>query len=225
MATGRVQRRSKGRGPGRPRASSPATIHEAALELFLERGYGAVSVDDIARRAGVSRGTVFSYCESKADALWVALDAAIARAGEALEATSGDGSGRERGALDALVEAIVAAVEPWGRTPPVALRDARAMGAEAELRDGAPARLQPLVERAALALALAANGHLPTIIYSLFWRRFNAGAPLRSMHGGLPACVPLVVLPRVLPGRETSAHPVADFAIFPLAHPGVAPIP
>ncbi|ERG63061.1 hypothetical protein L332_01130 [Agrococcus pavilionensis RW1] len=154
MAAGRTQRRGKGRGPGRPRASSSATIHEAALELFLERGYGAVSVDDIARRAGVSRGTVFSYCESKADALWVALDAAIARAGEALEATSGDGSGRERGALDALVEAIVAAVEPWGRTPPVALRDARPMGAEAALRDGAPARLQPLVERAALALAL-----------------------------------------------------------------------
>ncbi|QUW19400.1 TetR/AcrR family transcriptional regulator [Agrococcus sp. Marseille-Q4369] len=154
MAAGRTQRRGKGRGPGRPPASSSATIHEAALELFLERGYGAVSVDDIARRAGVSRGTVFSYCESKADALWVALDAAIARAGDALEAAQGDGAGRERGALDALVEAIVAAVEPWGRTPPVALRDARAMEAEAALRDGAPARLQPLVERAALALAL-----------------------------------------------------------------------
>jgi AcrR family transcriptional regulator len=154
MATDRTQRRSGGRGPGRPRASSAATIHEAALELFLERGYGAVSVDDIARRAGVSRGTVFSYCESKADALWVALDAAIARAGDALEAAQGDGSGRPGSALDALVEAIATAVEPWGRTPPVALRDARAMQAEAALRDGAAARLQPLVERAALALAL-----------------------------------------------------------------------
>lgn len=135
------------RGPGRPRASSAATIHEAALELFLEHGYDAVSVDDIARRAGVSRGTVFSYCDSKADALWVGLDAAIARAGDAIATGEGDAVGR-------LVEALAQAVEPWGTTPPAVLRDAEAMGATTALRDGAPARLQPLVDRAALALAL-----------------------------------------------------------------------
>jgi AcrR family transcriptional regulator len=135
------------RRPGRPRASSAATIHEAALELFLERGYDAVSVDDIARRAGVSRGTVFSYCDSKADALWVGLDEAIGRAGDAVADGPGDALGR-------LVDAIAHAVEPWGATPPPALRDAHAMGAVRELRDGAPARLQPLLDRAALALAL-----------------------------------------------------------------------
>lgn len=135
------------RGPGRPRASSAATIHEAALELFLEHGYEAVSVDDIARRAGVSRGTVFAYCDSKADALWVGLDAAIERAGEAIADGEGD-------ALHRLVEALALAVEPWGRTPPTALRDAPAMGASEALRDGAPGRLQPLIDRASLALAL-----------------------------------------------------------------------
>lgn len=135
------------KGPGRPRASSAATIHEAALELFLEHGYDAVSVDDIARRAGVSRGTVFTYCDSKADALWVELDAAIGRAVAAIDAGGPD-------AIDRLVAALAFAVEPWSATPPVVLRDARAMGAEQALRDGAPARLQPLVERAALSLAL-----------------------------------------------------------------------
>ena len=135
------------KGPGRPRASSAATIHEAALELFLEHGYDAVSVDDIARRAGVSRGTVFTYCDSKADALWVELDAAIARAVAGIDAGGPD-------AIDRLVAALVRAVEPWRATAPVVLRDARAMGAEQALRDGAPARLQPLVERAALSLAL-----------------------------------------------------------------------
>ncbi|WP_347753845.1 helix-turn-helix domain-containing protein [Agrococcus sp. ProA11] len=135
------------KGPGRPRASSAETIHEAALELFLEHGYDAVSVDDIARRAGVSRGTVFAYCDSKADALWVGLDAAIERAGGAL--LTGDGD-----ALRRLVDAIVIAVEPWGTTPPPALRDAPTMGAVEALRDGAPARLQALLDRASLALAL-----------------------------------------------------------------------
>ncbi|WP_413320448.1 helix-turn-helix domain-containing protein [Agrococcus sp. 1P02AA] len=144
------------RRPGRPRASSAATIHEAALELFLERGYDAVSIDDIARRAGVSRGTVFAYCDSKADALWASLDAAIERAGAAIGASAADvdDGDRERPALGRLVDALALAVEPWGTTPPAALRDARAMGAVAALRDGAPARLQPVVDRAALALAL-----------------------------------------------------------------------
>lgn len=147
MASSSAPRAAGARGPGRPRASSAATIHEAALELFLERGFEAVSVDEIARRAGVSRGTFFAYCGSKADALWAELDAAIARAGEALDAAAGD-------AVGALAAALADAVAPWGAAPPAALRDAAAMGAAEALRDAAPARLQPLVERAALRLAL-----------------------------------------------------------------------
>jgi AcrR family transcriptional regulator len=149
------------RGPGRPRASSRATIHEAALELFLERGYDAVSIDDIARRAGVSRGTLFAYVDAKADALWGALDAAIERASDAFEASGTDApestagtAGTAGTAVTRLVEAVVLAVEPWGASPPTVLRDAAAMGAGAPLRDGAAARLQPLAERAALAIAL-----------------------------------------------------------------------
>ncbi|MCR8671943.1 helix-turn-helix domain-containing protein, partial [Agrococcus sp. HG114] len=91
-----------GRGRGRPRASSAATIHEAALELFLERGYDAVSIDDIAQRAGVSRGTVFAYCSSKADALWAGLDEAIARAEAALDAAGPGGAAARGGALGAV---------------------------------------------------------------------------------------------------------------------------
>ncbi|WP_306232815.1 TetR/AcrR family transcriptional regulator [Agrococcus beijingensis] len=140
------------RGPGRPRASSRATIHEAALELFLERGYDAVSLDDIARRAGVSRGTLFAYVDAKADALWGSLDAAIERASDAFQSTTDDPQAGK--AVTRLIDAAVRAVEPWGTAPPTVLRDAAAMGAAAPLRDGAAARLQPLADRAALAIAL-----------------------------------------------------------------------
>ncbi len=185
------------RRPGRPRASSAATIHEAALELFLEQGYEAVSVDDIARRAGVSRGTVFAYCDSKADALWVGLDAAIGRAGDAIATGSGDALGR-------LVEALVQAVEPWGTTPPPTLRDAHAMGAVDALRDGAPARLQPLVDRAALALALERDA-LPESTDAVV-------APVAIIAA---ACAALVAWTRA-PARPTAALAVRT-AVEPLA--------
>ena len=45
---------------GRPRASSKDVLEEAASELFLEKGYLATSIDDIAQRAGVSRATFFN---------------------------------------------------------------------------------------------------------------------------------------------------------------------
>lgn len=77
----------------------------------------------------------------------------------------------------------------------------------------------------ALAFAVAASANLPTIIYSLFWRRFNTGGALWSMCGGLIACVLLIVLSPVVSGRETSIFPDADFAIFPLANPGIVSIP
>lgn len=57
-------------GRGRPQATTRESIEEAACELFLEQGYAATSVDDIARRAGVSRSSFFNYFAGKADVLW-----------------------------------------------------------------------------------------------------------------------------------------------------------
>ncbi|MFI8631832.1 TetR/AcrR family transcriptional regulator [Microbacterium sp. NPDC077663] len=64
---------------GRPRASSREVLSEAACELFLERGYHATSVTDIAARAGVSRSSFFNYFESKEAILWSSLDERIER--------------------------------------------------------------------------------------------------------------------------------------------------
>jgi AcrR family transcriptional regulator len=51
----------------RRKAARPAELLAAALELFTERGYAATRLDDVARRAGVSKGTVYLYYPSKED--------------------------------------------------------------------------------------------------------------------------------------------------------------
>jgi AcrR family transcriptional regulator len=49
----------------RRKDARPAELLTAALELFTERGYAATRLDDVARRAGVSKGTVYLYYSSK----------------------------------------------------------------------------------------------------------------------------------------------------------------
>jgi AcrR family transcriptional regulator len=53
-------------------------IRAAADELFLQRGYTDVSMDDIAKAAGVARQTVFSAFGSKAKVLKDVLDVRLA---------------------------------------------------------------------------------------------------------------------------------------------------
>lgn len=47
----------------------PQELLEAALGTFVERGYAATSMDEIARRAGVSKGTLYLYYPGKAELL------------------------------------------------------------------------------------------------------------------------------------------------------------
>jgi cation/acetate symporter len=77
----------------------------------------------------------------------------------------------------------------------------------------------------ALAFAVAASANLPTILYSLYWRRFTTQGALWSMYGGLSAAIILIVLSPVVSGSKTSMIPGANFAIFPLSNPGIVSIP
>ncbi|WP_298741447.1 TetR/AcrR family transcriptional regulator [uncultured Microbacterium sp.] len=69
---------------GRPKSSSRDTLAEAACELFLEQGYAATSVSDIAVRAGVSRSSFFNYFSSKSDVIWGGFDARARAACDAI---------------------------------------------------------------------------------------------------------------------------------------------
>lgn len=77
----------------------------------------------------------------------------------------------------------------------------------------------------ALAFAVAASANLPTILYSLFWKRFTTRGALWSMYGGLISSVTLIVFSPVMWGAETSFFPEIDLAIYPLTNPGIISIP
>ncbi|AWH94810.1 solute symporter family protein [Dietzia psychralcaliphila] len=77
----------------------------------------------------------------------------------------------------------------------------------------------------ALAFAIAASANLPTILYSLFWKRFNTTGALFSMYGGLISTLLLIALSPAVSGSEKSMIPNMDFALFPLSNPGIVSIP
>jgi AcrR family transcriptional regulator len=49
----------------RRKEERPAELLAAALDLFVERGYAATRLDEVAARAGVSKGTLYLYFENK----------------------------------------------------------------------------------------------------------------------------------------------------------------
>src|SRR5918996_6544445 len=137
--------------PADRRASStPTRILDAAIAAFGTRGYGATSLDDLAREVGLRKQTILYWFPSK-EAL---LDASIDRtAGEVtlrLEraiAASAEGFGR----VDAIVRAMfrLAARHP---TMLGFLREVSRLGPPASTR--LLAAIAPLVDRAAGFLAV-----------------------------------------------------------------------
>lgn len=49
----------------RRKDARPQELLDAALDFFVERGYAATRLDDVASRAGVSKGTLYLYFENK----------------------------------------------------------------------------------------------------------------------------------------------------------------
>ena len=99
-----------------------AAIRAAALSLTKERGYAAMTVDDVAALAGVSRRTVFNHFSSKADLLVLGPEAPEPQALEAFV----NGTGTLLEDLGALLASGAEAVESergWLLSFPEIVRD------------------------------------------------------------------------------------------------------
>ena len=56
----------------RRKSARPEEILQAALDVFTDRGFAATKLEDVAHRAGVTKGTIYLYYENK-EALFKAL--------------------------------------------------------------------------------------------------------------------------------------------------------
>lgn len=77
-------RATSDRPTGRPRTIDPDAVSLVALRLFDEQGFDAVSMDDVATAAGVSRRSLFRLFPNKAALVWGGLDGFASRFGDAL---------------------------------------------------------------------------------------------------------------------------------------------
>ncbi|MBL8393970.1 MAG: TetR/AcrR family transcriptional regulator [Candidatus Accumulibacter sp.] len=98
----------------RRKDARPSELTAAALALFGDKGFAATRLDDVAARAGVSKGTLYLYFSSK-EALFKAviedgMVAALAAAEERLSTYQGP-------AVDLLRELLLGWWEQIGRTP------------------------------------------------------------------------------------------------------------
>ena len=116
----------------------------------------------------------------------------------------------------------------------IARRTALVIGAIA-IVGGIFAKNQNIAFLVALAFAVAASANLPTILYSLFWKRFNTRGALWSLYGGLVSAITLIVFSPVVSGKpplteggpspSMITNPDIDFSWFPLDNPGIVSIP
>jgi len=95
--------------PGSPKfrrrkADRPNEIVEAALSVFVERGFAAARLDDIAARAGVSKGAIYLYFATKEDIFRAVVDQAFSPSMEVMR----DIVGAHPGPFPELIRAIAA---------------------------------------------------------------------------------------------------------------------
>lgn len=74
-------------------AENDARLIAAAREVFIERGYHAASLDQVAEAAGLTKGAVYARFDSKADLMFALLDARIAERAAELAAVASETRG------------------------------------------------------------------------------------------------------------------------------------
>jgi AcrR family transcriptional regulator len=82
----------------------PEEILEAALAVFGEQGYAGTRLDDVARRAGVSKGTLYLYFSSKEDLFRAMVEARVEGALAGIEELVRAWDGSTTDLLEAFVE-------------------------------------------------------------------------------------------------------------------------
>jgi len=204
------------RGVAEPYEERAERILDAAAGLIVRLGYGKTTIDDIARRAGVAKGTVYLHWKSR-DALFVALlrrerVLLLTDAREAVAAAPGGATPR------ALVAAIATALARRPLLRAVLVRDLDVIGKLAHDRhqEAVPEAPRALIAYLDELRALGAvrgdldGGALMTIVSATFtgfffapWLRAELTRPDDEVAGLLADTIDRALAPAV-PARPTA---------------------
>lgn len=95
----------------RRREVDPARLTEAALAQFLECGFAATRMEDVAKRAGISKGAIYLYFPTKEALFRAVVQAGIVPRIEQAEAAVANFDGTARELLSTLMHGLL--LEFW----------------------------------------------------------------------------------------------------------------
>jgi AcrR family transcriptional regulator len=109
----------------RRKEARPDEILAAALASFAERGFAATRLDDVAARAGISKGTLYLYFKGKEELFEAVVRATLVPNIERLEALAATFQGPSAQLLEQLLTTVAAVVESQaGAIPKLVLAEA-----------------------------------------------------------------------------------------------------
>jgi AcrR family transcriptional regulator len=171
----RVDRRS--RSARAERRDARAALLDAALAVFSERGYRDASVDDVAERAGYSKGAVYWHFSSKDDlffALWdERVDKPWSQTIELLESAAADhdmapeASARFAEVLRGQRELLLIDHEYWGQAVRDPERRARYAERQARMRSALGKAIAARMERLGAPPLEGPPEHMATLFMSV----------------------------------------------------------
>lgn len=160
---------------------SKSTVLQATVALLLERGYGGATVDEVARRSGVAKTTIYRHWPTRTDL----LRDACSRIGTPLDKPQ---TGIVREDVTAILKNLASLLRsaPWAAVLPsiidAAERDPDMAAMYSELQRGYSSVLQDVLTEAVSAQQLPADCDVSTltaaVIGPLFYRRWFSREPV-----------------------------------------------
>ncbi len=204
-----------------PRAAEPTRrrILDAAYRLFRRRGYGRVTMDDIAAAAGLTKRTLYHHFESK-DRLLADVLAGQHELALAAFRTFGDGLS---GSPEAIVAAMFRDLAVWADTPRWAGSGFTRLVIELADLPGHPARKIARRHKAQLEACLAdllarAGAERPAELARAVWLLSEGAISLILIHGDRGYSAAAAQAAAVIVDRHTRVRAAAG-----RARPGLVP--
>jgi AcrR family transcriptional regulator len=194
--------------PGGRRGETRQKVYRAAVELIAQEGFTATTVDAIAERAGVAKGTVFYNFGSKEGLFSSLLAHGVRQLTDSMAAAAAAAPRPGVTALDAVVAAQLRFFDEYGPFARVLVAEMwRTAWQEvvAGLRDGALGVYRDVLDQAVAAGELKEGLDTGTAATAVFGMVLTVAIERRALHSGRPLEEVHTTLIELIHGRISDA--------------------